>query len=345
MAIIDLRSDTVTKPTPAMRQAMINADVGDDVYGEDPTVNRLETMAAALLGKEAGLFVPTGVMGNQLSIRLHTQPGDEVLVESSAHIIRYEGGSASSLSGVQLSCVPGRRGLLSADDVETAIRQPDLHTPPTTLLCLEQTHNMGGGSVYPLKTMQQIAAIARQHGLLLHLDGARLFHAVVKTGVAAADYAGLFDTVSFCLSKGLGAPVGSIIVSDTERIQKLRRLRKVFGGGMRQVGILAAAGIYALEHHITRLAEDHKHAQYLATLLQTIPGVEVDVEAVETNIVNFQAPRSNKPTDMLLSDCREAGVLLNTVGDRAFRVVTHLDVSREDMDAAGKIFAHVFANP
>jgi len=344
MGMIDLRSDTVTKPTPGMRQAMADAEVGDDVYGEDPTVNRLEAMAAVLLGKEAGLFVPTGVMGNQLCLRLHTQPGDEVIIESSAHIIRYEGGSAASMSGVQLCCVPGTRGLLSPEAVETAIRRPDLHTPSTTLLCLEQTHNVGGGSVYPLETMQQISRIARQYGLSLHLDGARLFHAVVKTGVAAADYANVFDTVSFCLSKGLGAPVGSVVVSDTERIQKLRRLRKIFGGGMRQVGILAAAGIYALDHHIVRLAEDHKHAQYLATLLQTISGIEVDVDAVETNMVMFQVPYSAKTTDMILAECREAGVLLNSVGDRAFRVVTHLDVSREDMDAACNIFTHVFGN-
>jgi threonine aldolase len=344
MPIIDLRSDTVTKPTAGMRQAMAYADVGDDVYGEDPTVNRLETMAAELLGKEAGLFVPTGVMGNQLAIRLHTQSGDEVLIESSSHIIRYEGGSASSLSGVQLSCVPGTRGLLSPKEVETAIRRPDLHTPPTTLLCLEQTHNVGGGSVYPLETMQQIAGIARQHGLSLHLDGARLFNASAKTGVSVAEYAANFDTVSFCLSKGLGAPVGSMVVSDAARIQKLRRLRKVFGGGMRQVGILAAAGIYALEHHVSRLAEDHVNARHLAQLLQGIPGVAVDVESVETNMVMFQVPQSSKSTEQLLEECRDSGVLLNAVGDRAFRAVTHLDVSREDMDSAGKIVTLVFAN-
>ena len=342
--MIDLRSDTVTKPTPGMRQAMANAEVGDDVYGEDPTVNRLEAMAAELLGKEAGLFVPTGVMGNQLCLRLHTRPGDEVIIESSAHLIRYEGGSASSLSGVQLCCVPGTRGLLSPEAVETAIRRPDLHTPSTTLLCLEQTHNVGGGSVYPLETIQHIAGIARQHDVALHLDGARLFHAVVKTGVDATEYAKVFDTISFCLSKGLGAPVGSIVVSDAARIQKLRRLRKIFGGGMRQAGILAAAGIYALDHHIARLAEDHEHARYLANLLQAIPGIEIDVDAVETNIVMFQAPGSAKTTDMILAECREAEVLLNAMGDRAFRVVTHLDVSGEDMDTAGKIFAHVFEN-
>lgn len=343
MRKIDLRSDTVTKPTPAMREAMAQSEVGDDVYGEDPTVNRLEAMAAELLGKEAALFVPTGVMGNQLAIRLHTRPGDEVIVERSSHIIRYEGGSASSLSGVQLCCVPGDRGRLSPESVEAAIRPKDLHQPPTTLVCLEQTHNVGGGSVYPLETIHRITEVARAHGLALHLDGARLFNAVVKTGVSAADYARPFDTVSFCLSKGLGAPVGSVVVSDSARVQTLRRLRKVFGGGMRQVGVLAAAGVYALEHHIARLAEDHANAHYLATLLEDIPGVVVDVKAVETNMVMFQIPRSSKSTERLLVDCREAGVLLNAVGDRAFRVVTHLDVNREDMVAASRIFNRVFS--
>ena len=343
MRTIDLRSDTVTKPTPAMREAMAQAEVGDDVYGEDPTVNRLEAMAAELLGKEAALFVPTGVMGNQLALRLHTRPGDEVIVESTSHLIRYEGGSASSLSGIQLCCVPGDRGRLSPESVKAAIRPKDLHNPPTTLVCLEQTHNVGGGSIYSLEMIHRIAEVVRAHGLALHLDGARLFNAVVKTGVAAADYARPFDTVSFCLSKGLGAPVGSMVVSDSTGVQKLRRLRKVFGGGMRQAGILAAAGVYALEHHIARLAEDHANAHFLATLLKDIPGVVVDVMAVETNMVMFQVPRSSKATDMLLADCRESGVLLNAVGDRAFRVVTHLDVNHEDMVVAGRIFSRVFS--
>ncbi|MDR4459189.1 MAG: low-specificity L-threonine aldolase [Nitrospirales bacterium] len=343
MHTIDLRSDTVTKPTPAMREAMAQAEVGDDVYGEDPTVNRLEAMAAEMLGKEAAVFVPSGVMGNQLALRLHTRPGDEVIVDSTSHLIRYEGGSASSLSGVQLVCVPGDRGRLSPESVQAAIRPKGLHNPPTTLVCLEQTHNVGGGSIYSLEIIHQIAEVARTHGLALHLDGARLFNAVVSTGVAAADYARPFDTVSFCLSKGLGAPVGSIVVSDAARVQTLRRLRKVFGGGMRQVGILAAAGVYALEHHIARLAEDHANAHYLATLLEDIPDVVVDVKSVETNMVMFQVPRSSKTTDRLLADCREAGVLLNAMGDRAFRVVTHLDVNHEDMVAAGRIFRCVFS--
>ena len=344
MAIIDLRSDTVTKPTAGMRHAMVSANVGDDVYGEDPTVNRLEAMAAELLGKDAGLFVPTGVMGNQLSIRLHTHPGDEIIIEGSAHILRYEGGSASSLSGVQLCPVPGTRGLLSPEAVEAAIRRPDLHTPPTTLLCLEQTHNVGGGSVYPLETIKKLTDLAHRHRMALHLDGARLFNASAKTGVSVAEYARDFDTVSFCLSKGLGAPVGSVVVSDKGRIEKLRRLRKVLGGGMRQVGILAAAGIYALENHVSRLAEDHANAQLLAQRLRAIPEVVVDVDSVETNMVMFQVPQSSKSTDQLLEECRESGVLLNSVGDRSFRVVTHLDVSTDDMEVAGKIFARVFAH-
>ncbi|MCW5785560.1 MAG: aminotransferase class I/II-fold pyridoxal phosphate-dependent enzyme, partial [Nitrospirales bacterium] len=281
--------------------------------------------------------------GNQLALRLHTRPGDEVIVDSTSHLIRYEGGSASSLSGVQLVCVPGNRGRLSPESVEAAIRPKGLHNPPTTLVCLEQTHNVGGGSIYSLEVIHQIAEVARTHRLSLHLDGARLFNAVISTGVAAADYARPFDTVSFCLSKGLGAPVGSMVVSDAARVQTLRRLRKVFGGGMRQVGILAAAGVYALEHHIARLAEDHVNAHYLATLLEDIPGVVVDVKSVETNMVMFQVPHSSKTTDTLLADCREAGVLLNAMGDRAFRVVTHLDVNHEDMVAAGRIFRQIFS--
>ncbi len=327
-----------------MREAMANADVGDDVYGEDPTVNRLERMAAELLGKEAALFVPSGVMANQLSIRLHTKPGDEVIVESTAHIIRYEGGSASSLSGVQLCCVPGVRGILDPPQVAAAIRPRDIHNPPTRLLCLEQTHNSGGGSVYPLATIHRLVALAREKGLALHLDGARLFNAVAATGVSAAEYAQLFDTVSFCLSKGLGAPLGSMIVADHDRVAELRRLRKMFGGGMRQVGVVAAAGIYALDHHITRLKNDHVHAKRLAELLLIIPSVSVDSHQVETNIIIFTVRESTKSTDELVAECKHAGVLLNAVDDYAFRVVTHFDISAPDIEEAGRVFQKVFAN-
>ncbi|RMH37322.1 MAG: low-specificity L-threonine aldolase [Nitrospirae bacterium] len=342
--MIDLRSDTVTQPSPAMREAMASAPVGDDVYGEDPTVNRLEAMAAQLLGKEAALFVPSGVMGNQLCIRLHTRPGDEVIVESTAHVIRYEGGSASSLSGVQLCCVLGTRGILSPEAVKAAIRPRDIHQPPTTLLCLEQTHNCGGGTIYPLPTIQALTEVAREHGMATHLDGARLFNAVVATGISAADYARHFDTVSFCLSKGLGAPVGSVIVSDRERIAKLRRLRKMFGGGMRQVGIMAAAGIYALEHNIDRLREDHEHAKRLAHLLADVPTVRIDPDAVHTNILLFHLTNTSRSTNEWIAACRNAGVLLNAVGDYTFRAVTHLDITADMIEKAGQILKQVFTS-
>lgn len=326
-----------------MREAMAHAVVGDDVYGEDPTVNELEATAAKLLGKEAALFVPTGVMANQLCIRLHTRPGDEVIVESGAHILRYEGGSASSLSQVQLSPVMGERGRLSPDAVIKAIRPHDVHNPPTTLLCLEQTHNSGGGAVYSLQAMAQLFSLAREHGLSVHIDGARLFNAVAATGVAASDYAQYGDTVSFCLSKGLGAPVGSVIGGTQVQVRTLRRLRKVFGGGMRQAGILAAAGLYALAHHISRLKEDHDHAKQLAWQLQQIPTVYVDPDRVETNIVIFEVLRSERSTQELLQQLKSEGVLMNAVGDRIFRAVTHLDVKAQDMDAVGQICSHVFA--
>ncbi|MXX10178.1 MAG: low-specificity L-threonine aldolase [Nitrospira sp. SB0677_bin_15] len=341
--MIDLRSDTVTKPTPGMRAAMAQAEVGDDVYGEDPTVNALEAKAACVLGKDAALFVPTGVMANQLCLRLHTRPGDEVLVEGTAHIIRYEGGAASALSQVQLCCIDGDRGLLTADSVLAAIRPQDVHNPPTTLLCLEQTHNFGGGSVYPLSVIREITKLAGDQGLALHLDGARLFNASVATGVSVVEFAQPFDTVSFCLSKGLGAPVGSLITSTKDRIAKLRRLRKMFGGGMRQAGILAAAGLYALEHHVTRLQEDHENAKSFALQLQQIPTVYVEPDHVETNIVVFEVVRSDRSTQELLHAFREAGVLLNAIGDHLFRAVTHLDVSNADVEQATHKISSVLA--
>jgi len=336
--MIDLRSDTVTKPTPEMRAAMAQAEVGDDVYGEDPTVNALEAKAAYLLGKEAALFVPSGVMANQLSVRLHTRPGDEVIVEETAHLIRYEGGSASALSQVQLCCLRGERGILTADRIVAAIRPKDVHHPPTTLLCLEQTHNFGGGSVYPLSRIQEITTLAKDRGLALHLDGARLWNAVVAVGTSAVEFAKPFDTVSFCLSKGLGAPVGSLIGSTRENVVKLRRLRKMFGGGMRQVGILAAAGLYALDHHVTRLREDHDNAKHFALQLQQIPTVYVDPDRVDTNVVMFEVVRSSRSTQELIEAFRDTGVLLNATGEHRYRVVTHLDVSKADVeDAAHRI--------
>ncbi len=341
--MIDLRSDTVTKPSPAMREAMAQAEVGDDVFGEDPTVNRLQEVAARLLGKEAALFVPSGTMGNQLCVRLHTRPGDEIIVEAGAHVVRYESGAAAGLSGVQTHWLPGTRGILEADQIEAAIRPPDYHNPPTTLICLENTHNRGGGTIYPLETTKAIRKVAEARGIAMHLDGARLFNAVVVTGVPAAEYARHFETVTFCLSKGLGAPVGSLICADRERVVKLRRLRKMFGGGMRQAGILAAAGLYALEHNIARLAEDHAHAKRLAEALAGLPGVRINPAHVETNLVIFDISETRRTADEVLTLLKAEGLLLVPFSPTTLRAVTHLDVSRDQVAQACTILEKVFS--
>lgn len=340
--MIDLRSDTVTKPSPAMREAMACAQVGDDVYGEDPTVNRLQDMAAGLVAKSAALFVPSGTMGNQLSLRVQTQPGQEVIVDARSHIVRYEQGAAGALSGVQLHWVNGARGIMTPEQVEAAIRPKDPYTISTALVCVENTHNSGGGSVYPLATIEGIYRVASEHGVPIHLDGARLFNAVAATGTSAAEYAKYCSTVTFCLSKGLGAPVGSIIATnDTSMIDKLRRFRRMYGGAMRQAGILAAAGIYALEHNISRLKEDHEHAKQLARHLRKLPCVVVEPDQVETNIVIFDVIGHRLSPSDLVAALRKEGVLINAIGGTAFRAVTHLDVSAQDIDTAGEVFARV----
>lgn len=340
--MIDLRSDTVTKPSPAMREAMARAPVGDDVYGEDPTVNQLQEMVADLLEKTAAIFVPSGTMANQLSIRAQTQPGQEVIVEGTAHIVRYEQGAAAALAGVQLHWVRGERGLVTAEQIETAIRPKDPHTIPTALICLENTHNSGGGSIYPVAAIEAIRSVAQRHGIPMHLDGARLFNAVVATGIPAADYARHFETVSVCLSKGLGAPVGSLIATnDPTLLDKLRRFRRMYGGAMRQAGILAAAGIYALEHNIARLKEDHGLATRLAEVLQTIPSVSLNRAHVETNIIVFEVKDNGRSPAQLVTELKQAGVLVNAVGARRFRAVTHLDISGEDIEEAGRLFSAV----
>jgi threonine aldolase len=342
--MIDLRSDTVTKPSPAMREAMAQAEVGDDVFGEDPTVNRLQDVAARLLGKEAALFVPSGTMANQLAVRLHTQPGDEMIVEAGSHVVRYESGAAAALSGVQTCWLTGTRGILEPEQIEVAIRPPDYHNPPTTLISLENTHNRGGGSIYPLTTIGAIRKIAEARRIAMHLDGARLFNAVVATGIAAAEYARSFETVSFCLSKGLGAPVGSVICSDRSRIGKLRRLRKMFGGGMRQAGIVAAAGLYALEHNIDRLPIDHRHAKQLGAALVGLPGVRIRPEHIETNIVVFDISETGRTAEEVLSRLKHEGLLLVPFGPATLRAVTHLDVTGEQIEHACAIVKKVFTS-
>ncbi len=333
MRSIDFRSDTVTRPTPGMRRAMAEAEVGDDVYGEDPTVRRLEEMVAARLGHEAALFVPSGTQANQIAIGLHCRAGDEVLTEADSHIIHYEGAAVPALWGVQPQGLAGERGLLTPEQVRAALRPENIHYPRTRLLSLENTHNRGGGRVWPLERFRQVVEVARTARLAVHLDGARLFNAEVATGRPAADWARLTDSTSVCFSKGLGAPVGSALVGSRAFIEEGRRLRKRLGGGMRQAGIIAAGALYALEHQVERLAEDHANARRLAAGLAGVEGVTVDGSTVETNMVVADFPT---PADEAVARLGKVGVHTNTAGVRpgAVRLVCHLDVSARDIDEA-----------
>ena len=327
MRTLDLRSDTVTRPTPAMREAIASAEVGDDVYGEDPTVNRLQARAAELLGKPAALFVTSGTMGNQTALRALSRHGDVLLAGEDAHILLYEAGAASALWGVQVKTL-GRGGCFDGSDVRAAIAPDEVHFAPTRIVAVENTHNRAGGRVFPLDQLKDVAQVAKQHGLALHLDGARLWNAVVATGTPAAIWAEPFDTVTFCLSKGLGAPVGSLVCGSHEVIRRVQRARKMLGGGLRQAGILAAAGLHALEHHIQRLADDHANARRLASGLEKL-GLAVS-PAPETNIVLFRVD------DVMgfLRETRTRRVLMNPTAPGVFRAVTHLDVGEADIDEA-----------
>ena len=328
--VVDLRSDTVTKPTPEMRRAMAEAEVGDDVFGEDPTVARLEAMAAERLGKEAGLFVASGTMGNQVSLMAHTQRGDEIILDENSHIFNYEVAALAVLSAVQPRTLCGRHGILDPEEVRKAIRSPNIHYPKDTLICVENTHNRGGGAVYPLETLQAIRRIATENGLAVHLDGARLFNACVATGTPAREVAAQADSATFCLSKGLGAPVGSVVTGTRAFIDRARRARKMLGGGMRQVGILAAAGIVALESMVDRLREDHENARVLAEGLSTLPGIHIELELVQTNIVIFRVQRADLDAPGLILKLGEEGIKALAVSQDGIRMVTH-----KDMDRAG----------
>ena len=327
MRTIDLRSDTVTQPTAAMREEIAKAPVGDDVYGEDPTVDALQRRAAQLLGTEAALFVPSGSMGNQASLRTLTRPGDVVLAGENAHLLRYEAGAPAALWGVHVKTI-GADGLFDARDVRRAIAPDDAHVAPTRVLAFENTHNFAGGRIFPLDALRDAASAARDSGLGLHLDGARLFNAVVATGVPAAVWAEPFDTVTFCLSKGLGAPVGSVVCGSRARIREVHRARKLLGGAMRQAGILAAAGLYALDHHVERLAADHANAVRLAEGLTAL-GIRVD-PAPETNMVMFEI----EDAPPFARGLRERSLRINPIAPGRFRAVTHLDVSAEDIEEA-----------
>ncbi len=332
--MIDLRSDTVTKPSPAMRRAMAEAEVGDDVFADDPTVNRLQARVAELLGKAAALFVPSGTMANQLALRAWTEPGDEAIMERNAHTFNYEGGGAAALSGVQVLPIDGKRGVITAEQVEEAIRPEDHHFPRTRVVFLENTHNRAGGAVYPLAEIERVAAVTTRHGLRLHMDGARLWNAVVATGIPPAQYAASFDSVSVCLSKGLGCPLGSLVAGPVEFVGRVHRYRKQWGGGMRQVGIVAAAGLYALEHHIDRLKDDHANARLLARGLKDVPGIGIRLEDVETNMVFFEVPRAKASAQAVVAALREQGVLMNATSPSRIRCVTHLDVTQADIERA-----------
>lgn len=329
--VVDLRSDTVTRPTPAMRRAMAEAEVGDDVFGEDPTVNRLETLAAERLGKEAGLFVTSGTMGNQVSLMAHTQRGDEIILDENSHIYNYEVAALAVLSAVQPRTLHGLHGILDPEDVRQAVRMPNIHYPQDTLVCVESTHNRGGGTVYPLATLREIRRVATEHGMAVHLDGARLFNACVASGESAKEVAAQADSVTFCLSKGLGAPVGSVVTGTRALIDRARRARKMLGGGMRQAGILAAAGIVALETMVDRLSEDHANAQILAQGLAALPGIGIDLDLVQTNIVVFNVKRKDLDAPGLILKLGEQGIKAFAVSPDRIRMVTHKDVDRAAM--------------
>ncbi|ADD44674.1 threonine aldolase family protein [Stackebrandtia nassauensis] len=329
---VDLRSDTVTKPTPGMREAMATAEVGDDVYGEDPTVTALETEVAALLGKEAALFVPSGSMGNQIALQLLVSPGEELLADSDAHIVSHEVGAAAAIGGISTRTWPTRGGHLDVGVVEEFIRTGvGYHTVNTAAIAVENTHNRGGGTALPLYKLEKLRTVADERGLKLHLDGARLWHAHVKDGVPLARYGTLFDTVSVCLSKGLGAPVGSLVVADAEGIERARVLRKRMGGGMRQAGILAAAGRYALTHHLARLKDDHARAHRLAAALE--PFGVTDLSRVQTNIILLRIPRIAD----FAAAAADKGVMVSVMSKDQGRLLTHLDVDDDGLDHAIKV--------
>lgn len=336
--ILDFRSDTVTKPTPGMLEAMMMAKVGDDVFGEDETVHALEKKLAATFNKEAGLFCPSGTMTNQIGIKCFTQPMDEVICDQTAHVYRYEIGGIAYHSGASVRLLYGERGILTPELIEPEINEDNIHYPNSSLVVLENTVNKGGGSCYTLAQIAPIHHLCNIKGLKLHLDGARIFNALVATGDKAADYGQYFDGISVCLSKGLGAPVGSVLLGSKETINKARKIRKAFGGGMRQAGFLAAAGIYALDNHVTRLKDDHAHAKALAQALSKTKYVK-SVLPVETNIVVFEV--ADGQAQKIVHHLKEKGLLCNTTSSNTIRLVTHLDLSAAMIDRAIEIILHL----
>lgn len=343
--MIDLRSDTITQPSEGMRQAIAHAVVGDDVYHDDPTVNTLESLVAGLVGKEAAMYVPTGTMSNQIAVRMHTQPGDSIVLEASAHIGSHEMGGAAHHSGVTLRRIEGIHGVFTSDDVRATVPVPHPSLPaylydPYTLLCVENTHNEAGGTIWGLEESEAVASTARELGLATHLDGARLWNASAASGISIDRYAAPFDTVSVCFSKGLGAPVGSALVGDADFIAEARRFKQMFGGGMRQSGMIAAGALYALENNRERLVEDHANAQAFAQAIAEVDGITVDLDAVQTNIVYFTVDNPGEIVDA----CLTGGVAMLTLGADVIRAVFHLDVTSDETVNAAAIVADVVDN-
>jgi threonine aldolase len=334
--MIDLRSDTVTVPTEEMRKFMSEAPVGDDVYGEDPSVNELQQYIADLLGKDAAIYVPSGVMANQLAIATQTSSGDEIIVEGESHIFLYETGAPALISRVQLKCIPSETGAMDPDEILKAIRPDVYYHPKTSLICLENTHNNHGGTILSLEYINNISAIAKKNKIRLHCDGARLWNASAETGISLIDYATPFNSVSICLSKGLGAPVGSVLAGDRQMIEKARKLRKMLGGGMRQSGILAAAGLFAINNHFKLLAETHDNARLFSKSLLQSGHFTLDLEKVQTNIVIFDII-DNLDMDKLLKSCKDQGLLISALNEKSIRAVFHFQVSRGDSARAAVI--------
>lgn len=338
---IDLRSDTVTRPCPEMRRAIAEAEVGDDVFGDDPTVKRLEEKVARMLGKEAGLFVPSGTMANEVALQALTQPGDEAICELGSHIYNYEVGAGAALAGVQLRPLEGCRGVLTVDQVEDAIRPSDIHLPVTSLVCLENTNTRAAGAVFPIEEMRRIRALTRDRGIAVYLDGARLWNASVATRIPLDTYAAEADCVSVCLSKGLGAPVGSLFVGSGGTVSRARRYRKMYGGGMRQVGILAAAGLYAVDHHIERLAEDHRRAARLAEVVEASARARLVGGKPDTNMVVFEVLGGSDDASRVREELRARRMLVVPFGPSRCRAVMHLDVGEEELEEAVRVFREV----
>ncbi len=333
----DLRSDTVTRPSPGMRRAIFEAEVGDDVFEDDPTVKKLEESVATILGKESALFTASGTMANQVAVAVHTRPGDEILLEAESHVFLYEGGAPAVISGAMIRPVPGTRGLVDAETLRRTVRPSNVHYAPTTLLVLENTHNRAGGRVLPFDGFRETARAAHAMGLKVHLDGARLWNAAVKSGIPEAVWAAECDSVNVCLSKGLGAPIGSLVCGERDFIRRARFVRKRLGGGMRQVGILAAAGLYAISHNRDRLAEDHRRARVLAEGLSGIPECDIDPSDVETNILRIGV-RTGSP-ERWCAEIEKHGVMVVPFGPGAVRAVTHLDVDDDGIRAAIAAFS------